>query len=227
MTMTVMTGPTSEATEDAIAGNGSRVLGETRLTTFGTNPHRAGIGLPRRGVRVFKDGLPASYTSTAITGRGRPTTLSYDVSVGPSTTRPRDAEIARIDELISRSDIVTLSDADLAWLRPGDRHGDAIRWLMSRGPAILVVTHGDGTATGYTRSGSVHVHGHRVERADSAEWDDTFVAGFLHALTARDLLARGVDRSLRTIGLDDLREILRDAHLSADPAAVGSLAKTG
>lgn len=70
---------------------------------------------------------------------------------------PRDIEIARIDEMISRSNIVKLSDGDLAWLRPGDRHGDAIRWLMSRGPAILVVTHGDTTATGYTRSGSVHV----------------------------------------------------------------------
>ncbi len=97
---------------------------------------------------------------------------------------PRDIEIARIDEMISRSNIVKLSDGDLAWLRPGDRHGDAIRWLMSRGPAILVVTHGDTTATGYTRSGSVHVRGQRVAGTDTAEWEDAFMTGLLHALNA-------------------------------------------
>ncbi|NDV08857.1 hypothetical protein GXW84_31005 [Rhodococcus sp. IEGM 248] len=53
--------------------------------------------------------------------------------------------------MTSRSDIVKLSDADLAWLRPGERHGDAIRWSMFRGPATLVVTHGDTAATRYTR----------------------------------------------------------------------------
>lgn len=129
---------------------------------------------------------------------------------------PRDIEIARIDEMISRSNIVKLSDGDLAWLRPGDRHGDAIRWLMSRGPAILVVTHGDTTATGYTRSGSVHVRGQRVAGTDTAEWEGAFMTGLLHALNARNLPARKSDRkNLRSIGLDDLRGILHDANVSA------------
>ncbi len=137
--------------------------------------------------------------------------------------RNASLEIARIDEMISRSDVVTLNDEDLAGLRPGDRHGDAIRWLMSRGPAILVVTHGNTAATGYIRSGSVHVRGHRVEVAGTAEWEDDFRAGLLHALTARGLPARWTGRSLRTIGLDDLRGALHDAFLSA----AGPLAKVG
>nr|WP_271209406.1 PfkB family carbohydrate kinase [Rhodococcus wratislaviensis]GLK33939.1 fructokinase [Rhodococcus wratislaviensis] len=98
------------------------------------------------------------------------TTISYDVTVRPSVMGPRDTAIAPIDEMISRSDIVKLSDADLAWLRPGERRGDGIRCLMSRGPAILVVTHGAAGAMGYTRSGSVRVRGHRVDVADAAEW---------------------------------------------------------
>lgn len=242
--MTVMTGPASEVTGEAIASNASPVLGEIRLTTFGTDPHGGAIDHERTrcGVRVIRAGHPAARTCTTITGRGRPTTLSYDVSGGPSAMGPRDTEIARIDGMISCSDFVKLSDGDLAWLRPGDRHGDAIRWLMSRGPAILIVTHGDTAAPGYIRSKSVHVRGHRVEVADTAEWEDAFVAGLLHALTARDLLARRTDRSLRTIGLDDLRGILHDANLCAawavtsttvwPPrttalAAAGSLAKIG
>lgn len=240
--LTVMTDPASEETEEATARNASLVvLGETRLTTFGTDPHGGAIDhVPMRcGVRVIQAGHPAGRTSTTITGRGRPTTttLSYDASGGHPAIGHRDTAILRIDEMISRSDIVMLSDGDLAWLRPGDRHGDAIRWLMSRGPAMLVVTHGHTAATGYTRRGSVHVRGHRVMVADTAEWDDAFVAGLLHALTARDLLAPGTDRSLRSIGLDDLREILQDANLCAVQAvtlaartalaAAGSLAKTG
>lgn len=200
--MTVMTGPASEVIGEAIARNVSRVVGETRLTTFGTDPYGGGI-------------------DHALTRRGA---TSYDVAVGPSAVGPRDAEIARIDEMISRSDIVKLNDEDLAWLRPGDRHGDAIRWLMSRGPAILVVTHGDTAATGYIRSGSVYVRGHRVEVADTAEWEDAFMAGLLHALTARGLLGRRTDRSLRTIGLDDLRGILHDANLSAAGAVTPTAA---
>lgn len=173
----------------------------------------------RRGVRVIQAGHPDARASMAL-----------------------DTDIARIDEVISHSDIVKLSDGDLAWLRPGDRHGDAIRWLMSRGPAILIVTHRDHAVTGYIRSGSVHVRGHRVEVAGTAEREDAFVAGLVHALASRDLLARRTDRSLRTIGLDDLRGILHDAYVcaaravtsavvwpprTAAHAAVGSLTKMG
>jgi fructokinase len=163
-------------------------------------------------VWVTQAGRPASRTSATITGRGCPTTPSCGRSGGRPAMAPPDAA-ARIDQMISGSDIVKLSDGDLAWLRPGDRHSDAIRWLMSRGPAILVVTHGNTAVTGYTRSGSVHVRGHRAMVADTLEWEDAFVAGVRHALTERDLLARSTDRSLRAIGLDDLRAILHDANL--------------
>ncbi|RZL77414.1 MAG: carbohydrate kinase [Rhodococcus sp. (in: high G+C Gram-positive bacteria)] len=180
---------------------------------------------------------PGAQDVARLVARQHPdTTISYDVTVRPSAMGPRDPAIARIDEMLSRSDIVKLSEADLAWLRPGERRGDGIRWLMSRGPAILVVTHGDTAATGYTRNGSVRVRGHRVEVADTAEWEDAFLAGLLHALTGRDLLARRTSRRLRTIGRDDLHRILHDATLGAAravtpaavrPARTDALAVTG
>lgn len=127
-----------------------------------------------------------------------------------SATVSRDASRARIDEMLSRSGIVTLTDDDLAWLRPGDRPADAIRWLMSQGPAILILTHGDAAATGYIRGGSVRVRG--AAGIDPAAWVDAFAAGLLQALTARDL---GTDRSPRSVGLDDLHGILHDANMRA------------
>lgn len=122
---------------------------------------------------------------------------------------------ARIDDMIARSDIAVLSDADLAWLRPGDRPSDAIRWLMSRGPAILVVTHGDTAATGYAKSGSVRVRGHAISVTDRVQRERAFIAGLLPALTGRDVQAGGSARRRRSIGLDDLQGILRDAMLRA------------
>ncbi|MUL65053.1 hypothetical protein BOO86_11310 [Mycobacterium sp. CBMA 234] len=120
---------------------------------------------------------------------------------------------ARIDEMIARSDIAVLSDADLAWLRPGDRPSDAIRWLMSRGPAILVVTHGHAAATGFAKSGSVRVRWHRDAVADAVHWERAFIGGLLPALTERGLLAGGAEARRRSIGPDDLRGILHDAVL--------------
>jgi hypothetical protein len=227
--LSVMADPASEVTEDAIARDASLVvLGETRLTTFGTDPHGGAVDREpiRCGTRLPQAGHPADYTSTTITRHGRPTILSDDAFGGHLAMGLRDTAIVRIDEMISRSDIVTLSDGDLAWLRPGDRHGDAIRWLMSRGPAILVVSHGHAAATGYTRSGSVHVRGQRGMVADTAQWEDAFVVGLLRALTARHLLGRRTDRSLRSIGPDDLRAILKDANLCA-AQAITLAARTG
>lgn len=141
------------------------------------------------------------------------TTLSYDVAVRHSAMGPWDGAVDRIDTMISRSDIVKLSDEDLAWLRPGDRTGEAIRWLMSRGPAILVLTHGDTGATAYTRSGSVRVRGRRIEVADAADREDAFMAGLLHAMNDSHLLVRTPDRQrLRAIDLGGLRAILNDAY---------------
>lgn len=160
----------------------------------------------------------ADDVARLVSRRHPDTTISYDVNVRPSAMGPRHISLVRIDEMISRSDIVKLSDADLEWVRPGERHGDAMRWLMSRGPAIVVVTHGAAGATGYTRSGSVRVRGHRVDIGDPAGVGDAFMAGLLHAMTGRGLLGRNTSRPLRAIDLDDLRGILHHANLCAAQA---------
>jgi hypothetical protein len=210
--VTVLTDPAVEEADGAHARYAFLVvLGETWLTTFGTDPHGGAIdhALMRHGVRVTRSGSVGRVSSVA--GRGVSTGQGDDVSGEDSAMCLRASAIARIDEMISRSDIVHLSDGDLARLRPGDRDGDAIRWLMSRGPAILVVTHGHAAATGYARSGSVHLRARSDVVADADVWEEDFAAKLVQALTVRDLLARGTDRTLRTVGLGELREILHEA----------------
>jgi hypothetical protein len=209
---TVMADPTSEETARSAS---LVVLGDTWLTTFGTNPRGGTIGreLMRCHTRLVQTGHPRRRTTATLSGRVG--LMTVDSPGEASAAGPRGTAAARVDEMISRSDIVKLSDGDLAWLRPGDRHADAVRWVMSRGPAILILTHGGTAATGYTRRGALHAHGPVGVVVDSAEWENAFAAGLLHALTARDLLARKSDQNLRALGPDDLREILHDANLSA------------
>jgi fructokinase len=212
--MTVLTKPVSVVADEGLVGaDASRVLEDTRLTTFGTG--HIGHDLRYCAGRVIP--------TRDLAARGRSTSLASGASNGIHAARRRDAEVARIDEMISRSDIVKLSDEDLSWLRAGERHGDAIRWLMSRGPAILIVTHRSTAVTGYTRSGSVHVPGHRVQVARVAEWEEAFADALVDALTARDLLDHRNDRNLRAIGLDDLRAILHDANVTAAQAATPTI----
>jgi sugar/nucleoside kinase (ribokinase family) len=222
---TVMADPTSEETTARSAS--LVVLGDTWLTTFGTNPRGGNIGreVMRCHTRLVQTGHPRRRTTATRSGRVR--VMTVDSPGEASTAGPPGIAAARIDEMISRSDIVKLSDGDLAWLRPGDRHADSVRWLMSRGPAILIVTHGRTAATGYTRRGVLHAHGPAGVVVDTAKWENAFAAGLLNALTGRDLLTWRGDRNLRALGLDDLREILHDANLSAVRAATSATAPTG
>lgn len=219
MSLTVGPVRASEAPEATARIASLVVSGETRLITFGTGLHGGAIDheLMYYDVRVTRAGRSAGHTATPTTsvGRGRRTTCSYGAAHRPRVAARRDVATIRIDEMISRSDIVTLSYADLAWLRPGDHRGDAIRWLMSRGLAFLVVTHGDTAATGYTRSGSVHIRGRQTMVADRAEWEEAFVDGLLAVLATRGLLDRRTDRSLRSMGPEELKGILHDANLHA------------
>jgi fructokinase len=215
-----MADPTSEETTARSAS--LVVVGDTWLTTFGTNLRVGTIGreLMRCHTRLLQTGHPRRRTTAALSSRVR--LMTVDSPGESSTADPRGIAAARIDEMISRSDIVKLSDGDLAWLRPGDRHASAVRWLMSRGPAILIVTHGRTATTGYTRRGVLHAHGPTGVAVDTAEWENAFAAGFLNALTARDLLTWRGDRNLRALALDDLRQILHDANMSAVRAATSA-----
>ncbi|UOT04174.1 carbohydrate kinase [Rhodococcus opacus] len=162
----------------------------------------------------------ASEVARLVSHRDRSTTVSYDVNIRPTLMSPRAEAIVRIDEMLTRSDIVKLSEEDLAWLRPGERYADAVRWLMSHGPSLVAVTHGAAGVIGYARDGSVLVGGRRVNVVDTIGAGDAFMAGLLHALCDRKLLAGDAGHALRAISLDDLRHVLHIANTCASLAVM-------
>ncbi len=109
-----------------------------------------------------------------------------DPNVRPTFVRDRAAYTARINRMISASDIVKLSDEDADWLY-GNFDPQAI---LAKGPKVVLMTEGSKGATAFTARGKVSVTAPQIVVADTVGAGDTFNAGFLAALDRAGLLSK-------------------------------------
>lgn len=167
--------------------------------------------------------------------RGR-LTVTYDPNARPSLMGDVDVVRATMEELVGLSDVVKVSDEDLAWLYPGeDPTAVAQRWLDS-GPALVVVTRGADGAQGLVRAGAHTLPRRQVDVVDTVGAGDAFMAGLLDALHRRGLLGAPAATSLRDLGTDVLADVLEKAALvaaltvgrpGADPPTAAEVAAAG
>lgn len=146
-----------------------------------------------------------SATLAAVNyARQRGLTISYDPNLRLSLWR--DAETARAGLLsgLDYANIVKVSDEELEFLTGDDDPAPLWRDEMR----MIVVTHGSGGATLYTRDTSIYETGFRVNAVDTTGAGDGFVAGLLVGL---------VEQGER---IGALSEILRFAN------AVGAITTT-
>jgi fructokinase len=128
-----------------------------------------------------------------------------------------DASAARphVEALVGLSDLVKASDEDLRWLYPAeDPHAVALRWLEA-GPAVVVVTRGEGGAFAVARSGVAAVEAERVEVIDTVGAGDTFMGALIDGMIRggyRDARGRA---GLRRITSQEITEMLRFAAAAA------------
>jgi fructokinase len=164
---------------------------------------------------ITLDTRPAGAAFTALVDReAGHRTVSLDPNVRPSVIADLPAYARRLDALITRCDLVKVSDEDLALLHPDEPPADVARRWVRSGPAAVVVTRGADGAFGLTAEGDdVEVPGEDVDVVDTVGAGDAFTAGLLAALHARGLLER--DR-LRDLGVGDLRAAMEAAvHVAA------------
>jgi sulfoquinovose isomerase len=126
--------------------------------------------------------------------------ISYDPNIRTGLISDEQRTRAAVLALVGRSDLVKVSDEDLAWIAPDKAPDDAARALLRRGPAMLVVTRGrDGAsaytrdgASAYTRDGVITVAAAQTTVADTIGAGDTLMAALIaalidaHVLTAAD-----------------------------------------
>jgi fructokinase len=63
----------------------------------------------------------------------------------------------RLERVLRGSDLVKVSEEDLAWLDPARPRGRAARALLQRGPAVVLLTRGPHGATVLTARGDTQI----------------------------------------------------------------------
>ena len=69
-------------------------------------------------------------------------TTSYDPNIRPALMIAPEQVVGRVEDLVSLSDLVKVSDEDLEWLYPGEPVEDVMRRWIKAGPSMVVVTRG-------------------------------------------------------------------------------------
>ena len=131
--------------------------------------------------------------------------ISFDPNIRANFIADADAHRTRMRRMIARSDIVKVSDEDLAWIEPDRDAESVIQDWLDAGTSVVVTTMGSDGARAMTRGGEIGVPAVRVDVVDTVGAGDSFDAGFLAGLREQGLLSKS---ALRGIGPDSLREPL-------------------
>lgn len=146
--------------------------------------------------------------------------VMLDPNIRPGFIRDKAAYRARLARMITVSDILKLSDEDLAWLMPDQPEAAAIAALLGAGPALVLVTRGAAGAEAHDRAGVVRVPAVPVAVIDTVGAGDTFNAGFLTALEGAGALRRDALRHLS-------EGVIQDALTLATRAAAITAGRAG
>ena len=116
--------------------------------------------------------------------------ISLDPNIRPSFITDAASHRARINRMISKADIVKVSDEDLDWIIEGGDHKSAISSWLEEGVKVVLITEGAAGVTAYNKAGKCHQAAKKVEVVDTIGAGDTFNAGFLAGLEEKGCLTK-------------------------------------
>lgn len=169
--------------------------------------------LPARVGAVFFGGIslvgePCGSAFEAVqAAAARNRVVILDPNIRPAFIPDAAAYLARLDRMIAHSDIIKLSDEELAWIaRTAQATDDPVRNLLDRGVQVVILTEGSAGATAVTRGGvSVRVSARQVDVLDTVGAGDTFNAGVLARLNELGMLQKD---AVCNLGEDSLCDAL-------------------
>ena len=115
------------------------------------------------------------------------TMILLDPNCRPHAIDDSPAYRARLERVLASSDVVKVSEEDLAWLAPEQPAHEAARELLDRGPRAVLLTRGPQGATVITPDGDTAIDPHPTEVVDTIGAGDAFGGGFLAWWSSRDL----------------------------------------
>lgn len=145
-------------------------------------------------------------------------TVSYDPNLRPAIMRRPSSVKSRVEEIVTHSDVVKVSDEDLEWLYPNTPVEQIMRNWISKGPGLVIVTRGPWGA--YAKLSAdrdmLVVDALDVELADTVGAGDSFMGGLISGLIDAGLLGSAASKgALREARWHDVQPALHRAVISS------------
>jgi fructokinase len=121
----------------------------------------------------------ATALETVVERLAPETMIVVDPNCRPQVISDPEAFRVRLERVLRRSDLVKVSEEDLAWLDPGRSRAAAARALLERGPTAVLLTRGPEGATVVTAGADIAVDPVPTEVVDTIGAGDAFGGGFL------------------------------------------------
>ncbi|MBW3097503.1 carbohydrate kinase family protein [Pseudohoeflea coraliihabitans] len=137
--------------------------------------------------------------------------ISLDPNIRPALIEDEGSYRARLERLIALSDILKLSDEDLAWFGNATMDEMVRPWLAS-GPQLIVITRGSKGIVAYSANHRIAIAAERGSVADTVGAGDTVNAALLDALHRKGALRKS---ALSQLAADDIADVLRFACRAA------------
>ena len=135
--------------------------------------------------------IASSLEALACKKGDSPRSCMLDPNVRPSAIPDEAAYRARLDRLLAVTDVVKVSDEDLAYLVPDAPPEAAARSLLEKGPRVILLTRGGEGAVALGSFGARHVPAPPVRVVDTIGAGDAFSGGFLARWRPGDDLGDG------------------------------------
>lgn len=153
------------------------------------------------GISLVNEPAAAAYAALQAREADSRVTM-IDPNIRPGFITDQASYRNRMNAMLSKADIIKISDEDLHWLEgPGDQQSLAQK-LLARGPKIIFLTEGANGAHAITATQSRFVAAQKVTVADTVGAGDTFNAGALAALNAAGALSKAALSCLEDATLD-------------------------
>lgn len=149
----------------------------------------------------------ASTYATLLRREGKDRAVMMDPNIRAQFIEDADQYRARLDDMMSRADIVKVSDEDLNWIVSSPLPlKEKVEVVLKSGPSIVILTRGSDGATGFLKDGTeVNVPAQRVEIVDTVGAGDTFNSGVLAKLYELGALQKA---NLKSLGPTVLEQAL-------------------
>ena len=108
--------------------------------------------------------------------------IVFDPNIRPAVISDHEQYVAQVERWIAISSTVKVSDEDIKWLYPSIGVEQIINDWLTKGPSLIVVTHGDKGLTGYRKNERVSVDAVKVKVVDTVGAGDTVGAILVEAI---------------------------------------------